>query len=245
MKFIGLFVLFSLLVLGFTRCGIPCKIYANATMAKTFCQSNFDLFFFWSKFKSLTSFFSVPNYPIAPIIEFLNESRTDDVSKQFQEAWKQISDQMEGVYAMVPKFLRSPNCMSAIGNFACGSILRRCDEANIPDLSTPPTDFDLNPEDLGFAPCEDMCDEIVDSCVSDMARKIPGFGKAISNFINNNVCKTVKKMQMDVKNPKKPQKVNKKMTFFAPAPNCTNVCFIFLVFTFKSNKIAQNLHITV
>jgi len=198
MKFTGLFVLFSLLVLGFTSC-IPCKIYSNSTMAKTFCP--------------------IPNYPMAPIIEFLNESRTDDVSQQFQKAWKQVSDQMEGVYAMVPKFLRSPNCMSAVANFACGSLLRRCDDAKIPDLTTPPADFNLDPEDLGFAPCEDMCDQIIESCVSDMAKKIPGFGKAISNFINNNVCKTVKKMQMDVKNPKKP---GKKMPLFAPAPNCTD-----------------------
>lgn len=204
MKFTSALLIIATLfmALGCANCVMPCKVHNNATLTKSFCQ--------------------IPPYPIAPIIEFLNESRTDDVSKKFQEGYKNINDKMEQVYSSIPKFLRSPGCMAAINNFACGSILRRCDE--VPDMwnftTGVPQNFEFDPEDLGFAPCEDMCEGLVDACVGDMARKIPGFGKAIANFVNNKICNmAIRGMEMDGK--KNPGKGKRMIKLFAPAPNCT------------------------
>ena len=85
-------IFFSLALLGLVACEMPCKIYTNQTVLGGLCPT--------------------PNYKIAPLLDYLNESRTDDVSLEIQKYYKEVSKNILDVLAVIPDMLKSSTCWS-------------------------------------------------------------------------------------------------------------------------------------
>ena len=82
---------------------MPCKIYTNQTLLGGLCP--------------------VPEYAIAPLVDYLNESKTDPISQEIQKYYNQVSDQVLNALNSIPAFLRSSSCANQLNNLACGMLL--------------------------------------------------------------------------------------------------------------------------